>query len=98
MPDERPHGVTITTADMYALLVDIDKKVTALATTSRSTVDTLRDHEDRLRAIEAMEDQSRRLGNLESSVEALKVRVYAIPGASVLVAVAAVVITLIRTY
>ena len=98
-------GVNVSLDDMYRLLLSVDTKVTSLATGATSLAARIDDHENRLRSIEAEEDNTRRLTALEASdasfradLESLKVRVYAVPGAGVLVALAAVVITLIRTY
>jgi hypothetical protein len=100
-----PEGVSISLDEMYRLLLKIDGTVTALAESRLSQGRTLADHEERLRIIEAQEDQTRRIASLEASdasfrsdLEALKVRVYAIPGASIVIAAAAVVLTLIRTF
>jgi len=98
-------GVTITTQQMYALLLEVDRKVTGMVAEHRNQANRLDDHEDRLRAIEAEEDLSRRIGDLEADIKAMaaqleevKRRLWAIPGASVLIAAAAIVLTLVRTY
>lgn len=100
-----PDGIQISIEEMYRLLIKIDGTVSALAESRSSQGKTLDDHEERLRVIEQAEDQTRRLAALEASdarfrsdLDAIKVRVYAIPGAGLLVALAAVVITLVRTF
>lgn len=97
--------VTITTQQMYALLLEVDRKVTGMVAEQRNQATRLDDHEDRLRAIEAEEDLSRRIAELEvdikgmaAQLEEMKRRLWAIPGASVLIAAGAVVLTLVRTY
>ena len=97
--------VTITTQQMYALLLEVDRKVTGMVAEQRSQANRLDDHEGRLRAIEAEEDLSRRIADLETDIkgmaaqlEEMKRRLWAIPGASVLIAAGAVVLTLVRTY
>ena len=98
-------GVNVSTADMYALLLKIDRAVTQLAATVGTQATTLIDHETRLRQIEAAADNGLRVTAMEEDVkairaelEAMKSKVYAIPGASVVIAAAAVVITLVRTF
>lgn len=98
-------GVTITTQQMYELLLEVDRKVTGMVAEHRTQAARLNDHEERLRAIEAEEDLSRRIGDLEADIKAMaaqleevKRRLWAIPGASVLIAAAAIVLTLVRTY
>jgi chromosome segregation ATPase len=98
-------GVTITQQQMYELLLKVDRTVTALSQTHTQQSQQLADHEGRLRAIEAEEDLSRRIAELEadikgmsSQMEEMKRRLWAIPGASVLIAAAAVVLTVVRTY
>lgn len=97
--------VVITTQQMYDLLLKVDRTLTQAVTDLRATAATVSDHETRLRSIESEEDVSRRLGEMEKQIEAmsqqieeLKRRAYAVPGASVLIALAAIVLTLIRTY
>lgn len=97
--------ITITTQQMYDLLLKVDRTLTQAVTDLRATGTTVADHEARIRAIEAEEDVSRRLTEMEetikvmsSQIEDLKRRLYAIPGASVLIALAAIGITLVRTY
>jgi len=97
--------ITITTQQMYDLLLKVDRTLTQAVADLKATGTTVADHEGRLRAIEAEEDVSRRLGEMEDTIKAmsqqieeLKRRAYAVPGASVLIALAAIVLTLVRTY
>lgn len=97
--------VIVTTQQMYDLLLKVDRTLTQAVTDLKATTATVSDHESRLRSIESEEDVSRRLGEMEKQIEAmsqqieeLKRRAYAVPGASVLIALAAIVLTLIRTY
>lgn len=98
-------GVTITTQQMYELLLEVDRKVTGMVAEHRSQATRLNDHEERLRAIEAEEDLSRRIGDLEADIKAMtaqledmKRRLWAIPSASVIIAAAAIILTIVRTY
>lgn len=98
-------GVTVTTADMYQLLVKMDHTLTRLDSTVTQQGALLVDHENRIRAMEGDGLSERRMVDMEDDVkairadlEAMKVRVYAIPGASILIAAAAVVLTLVRTF
>jgi hypothetical protein len=98
-------GVNVSTADMYALLLKIDRNLTTLTTTVGTQATTIIDHEARLRHIEAAADNGLRVTAMEDDVkairaelESMKAKVYAIPGASVVIAAAAVVLTLIRTF
>lgn len=97
--------VTITPQQMYDLLLQVDRKVTAMVAEQRVASDKLADHEERLRVLEGEEDFSRRIGDLEADIKAMsqqmedmKKRLWAIPGASVFIAAAAVIITLVRTF
>lgn len=98
-------GVNITTQQMYAILLEVRDTVKELRTMHLNQQEKLEDHEERLRGIERSEISTRRIEDMEEDVRAIradmdhmKKRLYAIPGASVLIAAAAVVITLIRTY
>lgn len=98
-------NVEITPQQMYELLLQVDRKVTAMAEQHKLQASQLADHEDRLRVIEAEEDLSRRIADLEGDIktmsqqmEDMKKRLWAIPGASAVIAGAAVVLTLVRTY
>lgn len=94
----------ITGREMYALLVRIDKTVETMAMSLTAGAARMDDHESRLRSIEAS-DVARRISDLEADIKAMaavieemKRRLWAIPGASVVIAAAAVIITLIKTY
>lgn len=96
-------GVNVSTADMYALLLKIDRTVTQLAGTVGTQASAIIDHESRIRAIEAAADNGLRVTAMEDDVkairaelESMKVKVYAIPGASVVIAAIAVVLTVAR--
>ena len=96
-------GVVIGIESMYYLLLKIDGRLTALASVSSAEAATLRDHETRLREIEAREDVTRRLAELvddhkltKEAVRSLQVRVYAIPSLATLVAIAALALTITR--
>jgi TPP-dependent indolepyruvate ferredoxin oxidoreductase alpha subunit len=98
-------NVEITPQQMYELLLKVDRTVTAMASAQDAQGRQLSDHEDRLRVIEAEEDLSRRIADLEGDIktmsqqmEDMKKRLWAIPGASAVIAAAAVVLTLVRTY
>jgi hypothetical protein len=57
--DPRPEGamhdgVTVSPADMYALLLRIDAKVSSLVQTAEGLEDRVADHEARLRVLEAL--------------------------------------------
>lgn len=98
-------NVEITPQQMYELLLQVDRKVTAMAEQHRLQATQLADHEERLRSIEAEGDLSRRIVELEADIKAMsaqmeemKKRLWAIPGASAIIAAAAVVLTLVRTY
>jgi predicted nucleic acid-binding protein len=51
--DAMPDGVTVSAADMYALLLRIDAKVSSLVQTAEGLEDRVADHEARLRVVEA---------------------------------------------
>ena len=96
-------GVNVSLDDMYRLLLNVDHKVTTLTTSAASTQIAISDHESRIRVIEAAADNGLRVTAMEDDVkairaelESMKVKVYAIPGASVVIAAIAVVLTLAR--
>lgn len=98
-------NVEITPQQMYELLLQVDRKVTAMGEQHTAQSRQLSDHEDRLRMIEAEGDLSRRIADLEGDIktmsqqmEDMKKRLWAIPGASAIIAAAAVILTLVRTY
>ncbi len=98
-------SIEITGQQMYDLLLTIDRKVTAMAQAQESHDRQLADHEGRLRVIEAEEDVSARLERMETDmrdlleqVRGLQRKVWAIPSATAIIAAAAVVLTLVRTF
>lgn len=98
-------SIEITGQQMYDLLLTIDRKVTAMAQAQESHDRQLADHEGRLRVIEAEEDVSARLERMETDmrdlleqVRGLQRKVWAIPSATAVIAAAAVVLTLVRTF
>lgn len=98
-------SIEITGQQMYDLLLTIDRKVTAMAAAQESHDRQLADHEGRLRVIEAEEDVSARLERMETDmrdlleqVRGLQRKVWAIPSATAIIAAAAVVLTLVRTF
>lgn len=98
-------NVEITPQHMYDLLLTIDRKVTAMSSAQGAQAQQLADHESRLRAIEAEEDMTSKLERLErdmadllEQVRSLQRKVWAIPSATAIIAGAAVVLTLVRTY
>lgn len=97
--------VVITTEQMYNLLLKIDRTVTQLAATVSTQANTILDHETRLRHIEAAADNGARVTAMEDDVKAIRAelegmkrKVYAIPGASVIIAATAVILTLVKTF
>lgn len=98
-------NVEITPQQMYQLLLQIDRTVTAVASAQQTQAKQLSDHEERLRAIEAEEDMTSKLVRLEKDmadllkqVRDLQRKVWAIPSATAIIAAAAVILTLVRTY
>lgn len=98
-------SIEITGQQMYDLLLTIDRKVTAMAQAMESHDRQLADHEGRLRSIEAEEDTTARLERMENDmrdlleqVRGLQRKVWAIPSATAVIAAAAVVLTLVRTF
>lgn len=98
-------SIEITGQQMYDLLLSIDRKVTAMAQAQESHDRQLADHEGRLRVIESEEDVSARLERMEvdmrdllEQVRGLQRKVWAIPSATALIAAAAIILTLVRTY
>lgn len=88
--------VVVTQARIYELLLGLDSKVNLIASKVDGSAETIRDHEARIREIEAREDLSRRVTEIEASLKTLTQKVWAIPSASVLIAAAALVVTLVR--
>jgi hypothetical protein len=93
---ENDGPVVVTQARIYELLISLDHKVTNIANKVDGGAETIRDHENRIREIEQREDLSRRVTEIEAGLKTLTQRVWAIPSASVLIAAAALVVTLVR--
>ena len=97
--------IVITTEQMYNLLLKIDRTVTQLAGQVGTQATTILDHETRIRQIESAADDGIRITAMEDDVKAIRAdlegmkrKVYAIPGASVLIAAAAIVLTLVKNF
>lgn len=86
--------VVITQRDIYEMLLDLKRTFEGMAVLPSQ----VRDHEDRLREIEAREDLTRRVTGLEASVADIQRKVWALPGAATVIAGAALIFTLIRAY
>jgi hypothetical protein len=89
-------SVTVTTEQMYQLLVKIDQRLIAMSTSFENLDERVADHEARIRAIESEENLVRRVVMIEGKLEELQKRVWAIPGAATLIALAALIATFIR--
>lgn len=94
-------GVVVTTTQMYQLLQTIDHKLTTLTIEVAGGASTIRDHEARLREIEAREDHSRRLAEIEArqhelseNIDNIKRLTYAIPSMAVLASVVAIILAI----
>lgn len=98
MSDTNDGPVVVTQARIYELLLGIDSSVKLLTADVVTARATITDHEQRLREIEQREDLSRRVAEMERTVKSLQQRVWAIPSASVLIAAAALSVTLIRVF
>ena len=98
MSDTNDGPVVVTQARIYELLLGIDSSVKLLTTDVVTARATITDHEARLREIEHREDLSRRVAEMERTMKSLQQRVWAIPSASVLIAAAALAVTLIRVF
>lgn len=101
------HPVVVTTQDIYQLLQEVRDEVRNGTVERRADAARIVDHENRLRVIEQREDLSRRVRVLEEEqsnaadevntrLSQLERRVWSIPSGATFVAVAALVITLIR--
>ena len=97
--------VTITTQQMYDLLLKIDRNVTQLTATVGTQASTILDHEARLRSIESAADDGLRITAMEDDVKAIRAdlegmkrKVYAIPSLSAAVAAVALIVTLVKTF
>jgi hypothetical protein len=89
MPD--PDGVVVTTATMYGLLLSMDHKLNTLQAEVSGGALTIRDHETRIREIEAREDLTRRVGEIEVNLKAIQQRLWAFPSLAGLIAAVALV-------
>lgn len=101
----RKAEVAISLEDMYRLLIKIDSGLSNLALTVQNAGVIQKDHEQRIRDLEQQRLSETRVTAMEDDVkairaelEAMKSKVYAIPGASVVIAAAALVFTLIRMF
>ena len=90
--------VIVTPEQMYQLLLCIDSKVSALTATMDTLDERVADHEARLRTIEQKEDLARRVAEIEGSLREIQRRVWALPSAATVIAAAAIILTLVRTY
>ncbi len=93
MPDNEV-GVTVTTAQMYGLLLSMDHKLNNLQSEVSGGATTIRDHETRIREIEQREDLSRRVSEIEVNLKAIQQRLWAFPSLAGLAAVVALVIAI----
>ena len=98
MSDTNDGPVVVTQARIYELLLGIDSSVKLLTADVVTARATITDHEARLREIEQREDLSRRVAEMERAMKSIQQRVWAIPSASVLIAAAALSVTLIRVF
>lgn len=103
MRTTRRAEVAVSLEDMYRLLVAIDSKVTTLTVTVNNAGIVQKDHEQRLRDLENGRLSEGRIAAMEDDVkairaeqESMKRKLYGIPSISAIVAVSALVITLIR--
>lgn len=99
----RKAEIAVSLEDMYRLLVAIDSKVTTLNVTVQNAGLVQKDHEQRIRDLEAGRLSEGRIASMEDDVkairaeqESMKRKLYGIPSISAIVAVSALVITLIR--
>ena len=89
MPENE--GAFVSTAQMYALLVQMDGKLSTLTNEVSNGALTIRDHETRIREIEQREDLSRRVGEIEVALKAIQQRIWAFPSLAGLIAAVALV-------
>lgn len=89
-------SITVTTEQMYGLLVKIEQRLISMSASLENLDERVADHEARLRTIESKEDLARRTLVIEGKVDELQKRVWAIPSASALIALIALVITLAK--
>lgn len=95
VPPDPFGSVVITAKDIYEALIRLQETVNRLVEQSMGHTDDIRDHEARIREIEATQP-SRRLSRLEEQVEALKAARWPLPSAAVLLSLAALVVTIIQ--
>jgi len=98
-------GVIVTSGEIYKVLLEVKSTCDTLVQEHKQDTRLLNDHEERIRDIEAREDLSRRVAALETAsaqrdvvLEDIKRRVWAIPGASVLISAAVLIFALVRAY
>lgn len=87
-------GIVVTPEEMYRVLTRIDATVTRINAAVDSLDDRVADHEARLRVIEKREDMGRRVGDIESKLQATQARVWAFPSIAGVAAVVAIVVAL----
>lgn len=96
-------GVNVSIQTMYELLIEVRDQVVATNHSVNNLSGSIVDHEARLRALEAEEDNGHRVERIEqdlvairTDLEAVQRRLWAIPSAATVIAAAALLITLIR--
>ena len=88
---ENDGPVVVTQAHIYELLLGLDSKVSAIIAKVDDGAETIRDHETRIREIEAREDLTRRVGEIEVNLKAIQQRLWAFPSLAGLIAAVALV-------
>jgi predicted hydrolase (HD superfamily) len=86
-----PAGITVSTSQMYGLLLSMDGKLTKLTIEVAGGASTIRDHETRIREIEQREDLSRRVAEMEATMKQIQQRLWAFPSLAGLIAAVALV-------
>jgi hypothetical protein len=86
--------VVITQKQVYDLLTEVRDTVQTLASLPK----VAEDHEARIRAIESREDLSRRVADIEGTIESMKVRLYAIPSFAAVIAALSFIFVLIKEF
>lgn len=84
--------VVVTQARIYELLLGLDSKVNLIASKVDGGADTIRDHEARIREIEAREDLSRRVTEIEATLKSVQQRLWAFPSLAGLAAIVAIIV------
>ena len=87
-------GAFVSTAQMYALLVQMDGKLSTLTNEVSNGALTIRDHETRIREIEQREDLSRRVGEIEATMKSVQQRLWAFPSIAGLAAIVAIIVAI----